>query len=60
MKEKISGICGALLAVVSLIVICVRLFGNYPPSYFNYVWLAGMFIGAMLASPLFEKKGGDK
>lgn len=56
MKEKISPICGAILCVVSFVIICVRLFGNYPPSNFNYIWLGGAIIGAMLAAPLFDKE----
>lgn len=56
MKEKISPICGAILCIVSFVIICVRLFGNYPPSNFNYVWLGGAIIGAMLAAPLFDKE----
>jgi integral membrane sensor domain MASE1 len=56
MKEKISPICGAILCVVCFVVICVKLFGNYPPSNFNYIWLGGAIIGAMLAAPLFDKE----
>lgn len=56
MKEKISPICGAILCVVCFVIICVRLFGNYPPSNFNYIWLGGAIIGAMLAAPLFDKE----
>lgn len=57
MKEsKILAICGALLCIASFVVICVRLFGDYPPSNFNYIWLGGAIVGAMLAAPLFDKE----
>ena len=57
MKQKlISPICGLLLAIGCLIAICVRLFGDYPPSNFNYLLLGGLFAGAMLAAPLLDLK----
>ncbi len=54
MKQLISPICGLLLALGCLIAICVKLFGDYPPSNFNYLLLGGLFAGAMLAAPLLD------
>ena len=54
--EKTSGILGAIVCVVCAVVLGVKLFGGYPPSYFNWVWFGGTFIGALMAAPLFGKK----
>lgn len=54
--EKTSGILGAIVCVVCAGVLVVKLFGGYPPSYFNWVWFGGTFIGALMAAPLFGKK----
>jgi hypothetical protein len=36
--------------------LCVKIFGGYPPSYGNWGWFAGAFLGAIAAAPLFDKK----
>lgn len=54
--EKISSILGAVVCAVCAVMLCVKLFGGYPPSYFNWVWFGGTFIGALMAAPLFGKK----
>lgn len=57
MKQNlISPICGLVLAIGCLIAICVRLFGDYPPSNFNYLLLGGLVAGSMLAAPLLDLK----
>ncbi len=58
MEEKVLAICGAILCVICTVMFFVKLFGDYPASYINYVWFFGMFIGAMLAAPLFGKGDG--
>ena len=55
MEEKVSAICGAILCAICTVVCLVKVFGDYPPSYTNYLWFGGMFIGAMLAAPLFDR-----
>ena len=54
--EKISSILGAVVCAVCAVMLCVKIFGGYPPSYGNYGWFAGAFLGAIAAAPLFDKK----
>lgn len=56
MSDKVCGLIGAIVCVVCTVVFTVKMFGGYPPSYGNWGWFAGAFLGAIAAAPLFDKK----
>lgn len=56
MSDKVCGLIGAIVCVVCTVVFTVKMFGGYPASYSNWIWFTGMFIGALLATSLFEDK----
>ena len=57
--DKLISILGAVVCAVCAVMLCVKIFGGYPPSYGNYGWFAGAFLGAIVAAPLFDRKSGN-
>lgn len=54
--DKLISILGAVVCAVCAVMLCVKIFGGYPPSYGNWGWFAGAFLGAIAAAPLFDRK----
>lgn len=51
MKEiNIINIAGGTIAAICLIVLCIKTFGNFPPTNVNWLYLAGLFVGGAIAA----------